>query len=103
MKEIDIKDKAIEAAKNVKKEAKTWGLNQLKKAWEQKPLHGCYIQRIINVDVDILKTNWWLKNVGLKVKIERLIIAAQDQRLSTRNYQANIIKNESNPICWLCK
>ena len=39
-KDIDIKYKALEAAKNIKKEAKTQGHNQLKNAWKQKPLYG---------------------------------------------------------------
>ena len=38
-------------------------------------------------DLDIVKTNRWLKSALLKVDIERLIIAAQDQSLPTKNYQ----------------
>ena len=103
LKEINIKDKAIVAIKNIKKEAKTQELNQLKNVWEQKPLHGRYTQRIRNADMDIAKTNQWLKSTGLKMEAEGLIIAVKDLGLPTRNYQANIIKKlRSNPICRVC-
>ena len=39
-----------------------------------------------------VKTNQWLKSAWLKAETEGLIIAAQDQNLSTRNYQGNIVK-----------
>ena len=50
------------------------------------------VQRIRNADIDIIKTNQWLKSAGQKAKTERLITAAQDQDLPTSNNQANIIK-----------
>ena len=48
-----------------------------------------YIHKASNIDIDIVKTNQWLKSAETK----GLIIAAQDQSLPTRNCQANIIKN----------
>ena len=39
-KEIDIKNKAIEATKNIKREAKAQELNQLKNTHGNKKLHG---------------------------------------------------------------
>ena len=75
-KKKDIKGKAIEPAKNLKKEEKTPGLNQLKTTWEQKTLHEWYSQR--NADIDIVKTNRWLKSAGLKMETDGLIIAAQE-------------------------
>ena len=36
--------------KNIKKEPKTQGLNQLKNAWKQKLLYGQYTQRNRNAD-----------------------------------------------------
>ena len=53
--------------------------------------------------IGMLKTNQWLKSAGQKVETEGLIIAAQKQNLSTRNYQASIVKNGSNPIYRLWK
>ena len=51
-----------------------------------------YTKRIGNADIDIVKTNWWLKSAGLKAETEKLLIAAEDQSLPTKDYQANIIK-----------
>ena len=36
-KEKDIKDKTIETAKNIKKDAKAWGLKQFKNPWNKNP------------------------------------------------------------------
>ena len=69
------------------------GQNQLKNALDQKLLYGQCSQRNRNLDINIVKTNQWLKSAGQKVEIEGLIIAAQDHSLSLRNNQANIIKN----------
>ena len=37
-----------------------------------------------NADIDIVKTNRWLKSSRQKVKTEGLIVATQDQSLQTR-------------------
>ena len=47
-------------------------------------------QRIRISDIDIIKTNRWLKIDGLKKETKKLIIAAQETILPTRIYQANI-------------
>ena len=39
----------------------------------------------------------------MKGETESLILAAQGQSLSTRNYQANITKELENDLCRLCK
>ena len=41
-----------------------------------------------NIDINTVKTNRWLKSAGLKAEKEGFIIAAQDQRLAARKYQA---------------
>ena len=58
------------------KEAKINILNKLRNAHEKKTLYGRCTQRSRNADIDIVKTYLWLKNAGLKVEIEGLIIAA---------------------------
>ena len=40
-------------------------------------------------DINIVESNRWLISTGPKVEIARLTIVAQDQNLTTRNYQAN--------------
>ena len=89
-------------AKILKGEAKRAGMKDLHKRWQEKPLHGQYLLRTAEADVDKKKTHQWLRSSGLKAETEGFIMAAQDQSLKTRNYQANIQKNGANPKCRLC-
>ena len=68
---------------------------------EKKQKHNRYTQK--NADIDLVNSNRWLKTAGLKAEIEGFIMAAQDQNVPTRNYQARIMWNESNLICRLYK
>ena len=65
-------------------------------------MHGQYLQRIKEADVDFKQTNNWLKGTGLKAETEGLIIAAQDQTLATRLYHYKIIKDGTSPLFLLC-
>ena len=91
-----------DAAKRTKLEAKRAGIKDLEECWREKPLHGRYPTRINEADIDPTSTHQWLSSSGLKAETEGFIIAAQDQSLNTRNYQAHIIKNGTNPKCRLC-
>ena len=61
--------------------------------WKEKPLHGQFALCSQKADVDSKDTHQWLRSDGLKAEIEGFIIAAQDQSLFTRNFQANILHN----------
>ena len=61
-------------------------------------MHGQYLSRIKEADVDLKQTNNWLKGTGLKAETEGLIIAAQDQSLATRSHRHKIIKDEISPL-----
>ena len=89
-------------AKAMKQKAKLEGLKNLKSTWEEKPLHDQYPLRVNNTDVDQKKTHQWLRSSGLKAETEGFIVAAQDQCLLTRNYQAKVIKNGADPRCRIC-
>ena len=111
MKQLKIKDSqnndeslptATAAAKSLKKEAKKEGLNNLQTKWQDKPLHSQYPTRASQADVDKTLTHQWLRSAGLKAETEGFILAAQDQCLLTRNYQANILKNGADPKCRFC-
>ena len=93
---------ATKIAKKVKTTAKQRAQKQLADRWSQKPLHGQYVLRSQNADVDNDATHQWLRSSGLKAETEGFIIAAQDQSLFTRNYQANILKNGADPKCRFC-
>ncbi|TWW77705.1 hypothetical protein D4764_12G0010950 [Takifugu flavidus] len=69
-------------------------------SWKDKPLHGMYHQQIEEV-ADIEKTYQWLTKAGLKDSTEALIMAAQEQALSTRAIEARVYHTRQDPrnIC----
>ena len=91
-----------ENARKTKKMAKNAGLKQLESRWQDKPLHGQFATRANNADVDKSATHQWLSSSGLKGETEGFILAAQDQSLFTRNFQANILHNGADPSCRFC-
>ena len=66
-------------------------------------MHGKFVERVEDSHISKARTYSWLKSAGLKGETEGLIIAAQDQSLPTRNYQANITKTIENDLCRTCK
>ena len=93
---------ATKQAKHLKQRAKKCATKQLSESWSQKPLHGKYPLRCQQADVDQTPTHQWLRSSGLKAETEGFILAAHDQSLFTRNYQANILKNEASDKCRFC-
>ncbi|XP_055368940.1 uncharacterized protein LOC129604854 [Betta splendens] len=71
-------------------------------SWEDKPLHGMYHRNITEV-ADLNKSYQWLERAGLKDSTEALILAAQEQALSTRAIEAQIYHTRQDPRCRLCK
>ncbi|KAK7877546.1 hypothetical protein WMY93_031734 [Mugilogobius chulae] len=68
---------------------------------EDKSLHGMYHR---NTEVaDLKKSYQWLERAGLKDSTEALILAAQEQALSTRTIEAQIYHTRQDPRCRLCK
>ena len=62
--------------RDIKKTAKTEGLNQIKQNWENKPLHGKYQMRSQKADADQGNTHQWLRSASLKAETEGFIMAA---------------------------
>lgn len=52
---------------------------------------------------DIKKSYQWLENAGLTNSTEALIMAAQEQVISTRAIETRIYQCRSDPRCKLCK
>lgn len=90
------------AAKTCKTEAKEKWIKRTMEKWREKPLHGQYPNRVNEANIDKKMTHRWLYNTGLKGETEGFILAAQDQSLLTKNYQAKIIKTGADPKCRLC-
>ncbi|TWW77408.1 Cytoplasmic dynein 2 heavy chain 1 [Takifugu flavidus] len=72
-------------------------------SWKDKPMHGMYHRQIEEV-ADIEKTYQWLTKAGLKDSTEALIMAAQEQALSTRAIEARVYHTRQDPRCrlWRC-
>ena len=94
--------KPIEFSKRLEKIAKHESMKRLEISWQEKPLHGKFATRCKNDDVDTKATHQWLTSSGLKAETEGFIFAAQDQSLVTKNFQANIIRNGTDPKCRFC-
>ena len=90
------------AGKEMKQKSKSESLKNLKSTWEEKYLHGQYLLRANNTDVDQKKTHQWFRSSGLKAETKGFILDAQDQSLLTRNYQAKVMKSGADPRCRIC-
>ena len=107
--ELDIENENMQnmsptvTAKHRKQKAKKIGQEKLESWWHEKPLHGQFAARSKHADVDEAATHQWLRSSGLKGETEGFILAAQDQSLFTRNYQANILHNGTDPKCRFCE
>ncbi|KAK7879105.1 hypothetical protein WMY93_034112 [Mugilogobius chulae] len=106
-----IQDETSEIHKYIKDKAPTdgvlseclrqWGTDEVleeEPSWEDKPLHGMYHRNITEV-ADLKKSYQWLERAGLKDSTEALILAAQEQALSTRAIEAQIYHTRQDPRC----
>ena len=101
--EFDGEIKNTENAQKLKRIAKEKGKKAIATAWKSKPLHGQWPLRSQKADADLHDNRQWLRSAGLKVETEGFIVAAQDQSLFARNFQANILHNGAYPRCRFCK
>ena len=93
---------STEKPKQIKTQAKTKNINELKEGWKDKPLHGKYPIHANDPDVNSSLNQQWLASSCLKSETEGFIIAAKDQSLPTRNFQAKILENGADPKCRIC-
>ncbi|KAK7877340.1 hypothetical protein WMY93_031944 [Mugilogobius chulae] len=108
---VTIQDETSKIHKYIKDKAPTdgvlseclrqWGTDEVleeEPSWEDKPLHGMYHRNITEV-ADLKKSYQWLERAGLKDSTEALILAAQEQALSTRAIEAQIYHTRQDPRC----
>ena len=87
---------------DAKKEYKRKKMRNRQERWQNKELHGQYLN---NTDgkTDCEITWNWLKNGYLKKETKGFVMAAQDQAIRTNAIKARIDKTSSDSKCGLCK
>ena len=99
---ISEKSTSTEKVKQSKTQEKTKNINEQKEGWNDKPLHGKYPIRASDPDINFPLIHQWLASSGLKSETEGFNMAARDQSLPTRNFQANILENGTGAKCRVC-
>ena len=84
-------------AKQIKQMTKDTDRKQLQEKQQQNSLHAWYVLCSKSAYVERKRTRQCLRSAGIKAEKEEFILASQEQLLSTRNYQGNILTNEADP------
>jgi len=66
-------------------------------------MHGQFPRNLDEKLVDIEQSYPWLKSGDIKGETESTIVAAQDQAISTNYFKNEILKQEIESKCRLCK
>ncbi|KAF2891892.1 hypothetical protein ILUMI_14281 [Ignelater luminosus] len=101
--EIQIEERGNETEENTKKKIKNKILEEIKKKWVEKQMHGQYPRAVQEHLIEKKRTYKWLRKRELKGKTKSLIIAAQDQAINTRCHKKNILRQNVNSKGRLCE
>ncbi|XP_044762032.1 uncharacterized protein LOC123319228 [Coccinella septempunctata] len=78
-------------------------LENLRRRWQTKALHGNFYSSLHQNEVDLESTNMYLMKGYLYPQTEGTLFAIQDQVVPTRNYSKFILKQQlNNTKCRLC-
>ncbi|KAL1464022.1 hypothetical protein WDU94_003708 [Cyamophila willieti] len=94
---------ATKRAKAVKTKCKINMIHENEETWTQKAMHGQYGREMRKENVNFVTTCRWLYQGLIKAETESLIIAAQDQAITTNYIKKTIHKQDVDPKCRLCK
>ena len=75
---------------------------ELKQNWREKKMHGQFVREMPQ-KIDKDKTWQWLSKINLKVGIEALLCAAQEQAIRTNYIKHRIDKTSEGALCRLCE
>lgn len=67
-------------------------------SWKEKPMHRMYDRHIAQV-TGLTESYQWVERARLKGSTEALIMAAQEQTLSTRTIEAQIYNTRQDSMC----
>jgi len=70
-------------------------------AWKLKPLHGQFV-REVDGSIDVSQQWKWLNISNLMKETEGLIMAAQNQAITTNCIKVNIFHQPGSALCHLC-
>jgi hypothetical protein len=85
------------------KQIKNITTQNIKGNWEEKRMHGQFPRRLHKKLVDKEQSYKWLQFGDIKGETESTIVAAQDQAISTIYFKRNILKEEIESTCRLCR
>ena len=68
-----------------------------------KTIHGVYYQTCLAPENDTAGCHAWLMDGRVRAETEALVVAAQDGVLHTNRYQAEVLRNGTDPQCRVCR
>lgn len=108
--EYDIEEETEELGNNtignikkLKEKCKNSMNKKREEKWKTKSMHGQYAREMSEETVNRESTFSWLKDGDLKGETESLIVAAQDQAITTNYIRARIHKEKVDSKCRLCR
>ena len=78
-------------------------MEKTKESWHGKRIRGQLPRNLDEKLVDIEQPYRWLKSGEIKGETESTIVAAQDQEISTNYFKNELLKEETESKCRLCK
>ena len=78
-------------------------MDSMKNSLVLKSRHSKYWLQTLRPDRDTEMCHLWLRNGRFAAETEALIIAMQDGVLYTREFRANILKEDTTKVCRLCE
>jgi hypothetical protein len=75
----------------------------MKEKWKRKRMRGLFPHSLNDMLADREQTYRWLKFIDIKGETESLIVTAQDHALSTNYFKREVLKEETEGKCQLCK
>lgn len=100
--EITETENVNEEVKKLKSKCKANMTRRREEKWSNKVMHGQHARQVKEENINREMSYSWLKNGDLKGETESVIVAAQDQAITTNYIKAKIHKEKVDSKCRLC-